>query len=150
MAVPQPVGLAGADEPPDDPVGTQQSGVPDGELQPVTEQRLGRRLLSVDGRPRRVRCGSGRHQAVGRTTIRRLGSTPSDSLSTPASALITSWTHLRSNADIGSRRTGSPYSLTFSAAFFAIAANSLRRDARYPPTSSRSRLGVPVCRKIAS
>ena len=33
---------------------------------------------------------------------------------------MTSWTHLRSNALIGSRRTASPYSFTFSAAFFAI------------------------------
>ena len=62
--------------------------------------------------------------------MRRFGSTPSDSLATPAIALTTSCTHLRSNADIGSRRTGSPYSLTFSTAFLATAASSLRRCAR--------------------
>ena len=62
--------------------------------------------------------------------MRRLGSTPSDSLSTPAIALMTSCTHLRSNADIGSSRTGSPYCLTFSTAFLATAASSLRRLAR--------------------
>ena len=75
------------------------------------------------------RTGSDR-QATGRTTIRRFGSTPSDSLSTPGIALITSCTHLRSNAVIGSSRTGSPYSFTFSTAFLATAASSLRRFAR--------------------
>ena len=60
---------------------------------PGTSRRVGRRRRWTDS-------------VAGRTTIRRLGSTPSDSLSTPAMALTTSCTHLRSNADIGSRRTG--------------------------------------------
>src|SRR5690606_33960087 len=99
--------------------GGEQIGVRGGERQALAED------LASGGRR-----GRHRHQSSGRTTTRRDGSTPSDSLITPGRALITSCTHLRSNADIGSRRTGSPYSFTFSAAFLATAASSLRRVAR--------------------
>ena len=51
---------------------------------------------------------------AGRTTTRRCGSSPSDSLRSPAAATA-SWTIFRSNGVIGSRRTGSPEVLTCSA-----------------------------------
>ena len=44
---------------------------------------------------------------AGRTTTRRWGSSPSDSLRSPAAATA-SWTTLRSNGVIGASRTGSP------------------------------------------
>src|SRR4051812_40859576 len=87
-------------------------------------------------------------QSAARTTIRRFGSTPSDSLSTPEIALTTSWTHLRSNADIGSRRTGSPCSLTFSTALRATAPSSLRRvGGEAPMLGSRGPGGAPLGEK---
>src|SRR5690606_26615669 len=105
-------------------VGGEHPRVPHRQRQPGTEQRLRRGR----GRRRCLAVGGGVHARL--TTIRRLGSSPSDSLTTPSVALITSWTHLRSNAVIGSSVTGSPCSRTRSMALRATAASSLRRRAR--------------------
>ena len=97
----------------------------------------------LDGAERR----SGR--SAGSTTTQRWGSSPSDSLRSPAAATA-SCTTLRSNGVIGRSLTGSPVSLTSCAASRPARASSLALRARNPAMSSISRLRSPVSRCTAS
>ncbi len=83
---------------------------------------------------------SGRHACAGRTTTKRCGSTPSDSLRKPAAA-IASCTTLRSNAVIGAILTGSPVAMTCSAALvpsdgeIGTAARPVATDVEHQPAA---------------
>src|SRR5215469_563152 len=83
-------------------------------------------------------------QPTGRTTTRRSGSSPSDSLRSPAAATA-SCTILRSNGFMGHSFFGCPVRSTSSAASLPASASSARRRWRYPPTSSIIRVRLPVC-----
>ena len=96
VPLPQPPSLAGAQQTPVDTSTCQYIYILAYRLELVSEQCPDRVLV---------------HQDLGRTTTRRRGSSPSDSLTRPAAATA-SCTILRSNGFIGASRTASPVSTT--------------------------------------
>src|SRR4051794_204552 len=145
VPVPQPGDLTWADQAADDADTGQHGDVACRRVGGAAEERRGHWrhfrnwlvLETLTGLVVLAHCS-------GRTTTRRFGSSPSDSLRTPGAAATTSWTTLRSKGFIGASRSGWRLCATRSAAAEARLVRSARRLARKPPMSSISRLRTPV------
>ena len=137
-------GERGRDHEPGEPAtGSQIEDPPRGRVQ--HRGKIGRVLeLAADGprsdEPPTLRLGDERVEVgaghAGRSTTRRRGSSPSDSVATPSISAAVSCTTLRSDADIGSSRFGRPLSTTSAASDCVNSSSASRRFARYPATST--------------
>src|SRR5689334_14630693 len=96
MASPQPGGLTRADEAALHADRREQLHEASREGESIAEE------LRCGGGYVLYRAGTGRCAHAGRTTMRRFGSSPSDSVATPSTSDTASWTTLRSKGVIGS------------------------------------------------
>src|ERR1700730_12736516 len=144
VPVPQALRLARADQAARNAVGSQQLRIPARLVKRAAEDIGG--LGGYGGC--HLRGHRGPPQPAGKTTTRRFGSSPSDSLRSPASATA-SWIIFRSNGDMARSFFGSPVRDTSAATERPSSASSIRRRARKPPTSSMSLARVPVLRCTA-